>query len=97
MRNINSNFHPLCLSIASPHPNLGGKPCLKLKVYVKPTSEYVPASARCVCSLSIYVIYSDTCKSVPGISHPRPRVLFDLTEHVNPGNSVNTCINSSDG
>ncbi|XP_016118309.1 ephrin-A2-like, partial [Sinocyclocheilus grahami] len=22
---------------ASPHPNLGGKPCLKLKVYVKPT------------------------------------------------------------
>uniref|UniRef100_A0A4W5J8S1 Ephrin A2 n=1 Tax=Hucho hucho TaxID=62062 RepID=A0A4W5J8S1_9TELE len=26
--------------ISSPHPNLVGKPCLKLKVYVKPTSEY---------------------------------------------------------
>ncbi|XP_042337899.1 ephrin-A2-like, partial [Plectropomus leopardus] len=25
--------------ISSPHPNLAGKPCLKLKIYVKPTSE----------------------------------------------------------
>ncbi|KAL1265547.1 hypothetical protein QQF64_003574 [Cirrhinus molitorella] len=25
--------------ISSPHPNLGGKPCLKLKVYVKPTND----------------------------------------------------------
>lgn len=27
-------------SAASPHPNLAGKPCLKLKIYVKPTSKY---------------------------------------------------------
>uniref|UniRef100_A0A673GGQ7 Ephrin-A2b n=1 Tax=Sinocyclocheilus rhinocerous TaxID=307959 RepID=A0A673GGQ7_9TELE len=33
--------------ISSPHPNLGGKPCLKLKVYVKPTSKYIPVSALC--------------------------------------------------
>uniref|UniRef100_A0A3Q1ENN4 Ephrin-A2-like n=1 Tax=Acanthochromis polyacanthus TaxID=80966 RepID=A0A3Q1ENN4_9TELE len=26
--------------ISSPHPNLAGKPCLKLKIYVKPTSEF---------------------------------------------------------
>ncbi|XP_051532436.1 ephrin-A2-like [Myxocyprinus asiaticus] len=25
--------------ISSPHPNLAGKPCLKLKVYVKPTND----------------------------------------------------------
>ncbi|XP_053709575.1 ephrin-A2-like [Synchiropus splendidus] len=27
--------------ISSPHPNLAGKPCLKLKVYVKPTNDSV--------------------------------------------------------
>ncbi|XP_019904274.1 ephrin-A2 isoform X2 [Esox lucius] len=27
--------------ISSPHPNLVGKPCLKLKVYVKPTNDSV--------------------------------------------------------
>ncbi len=80
------------VSTASPHPNLGGKPCLKLKVYVKPTSKYIPVS-----SLSICVIYGHTCKSVPGILHPSPRVQLDLTQQVNPGNSRDTCINSSDG
>ncbi|XP_074525151.1 ephrin-A2 [Halichoeres trimaculatus] len=27
--------------ISSPHPNLAGKPCLKLKIYVKPTNDSV--------------------------------------------------------
>ncbi|KAL7867269.1 hypothetical protein AOLI_G00150830, partial [Acnodon oligacanthus] len=27
--------------ISSPHPNLAGKPCLKLRVYVKPTNDSV--------------------------------------------------------
>lgn len=27
--------------VASPHPNLGRKPCLKLKIYVKPTSKFL--------------------------------------------------------
>ncbi|KAM9848822.1 ephrin-A2 [Aulostomus maculatus] len=27
--------------ISSPHPNLAGKPCLKLKVYVKPTNDSI--------------------------------------------------------
>ncbi|GAA6100016.1 ephrin-A2 [Tachysurus ichikawai] len=31
----------LCFSAASPHPNLAGKPCLKLRVYVKPTNDSV--------------------------------------------------------
>ncbi|XP_040926450.1 ephrin-A2-like isoform X2 [Betta splendens] len=31
--------------ISSPHPNLAGKPCLKLKVYVKPTSSCLVISS----------------------------------------------------
>lgn len=32
-------FSSTSFSTASPHPNHAGKPCLKLKVYVKPTSK----------------------------------------------------------
>lgn len=87
-RFCNKNFH--LLSTASPHPNLAGKPCLKLKVYVKPTSEYFPSMhLTCLNSLTIYVIYipDPVILLNPYQEFRIPILRLDLTRLVNHGNS----------
>uniref|UniRef100_A0A3B4UU62 Ephrin-A2b n=1 Tax=Seriola dumerili TaxID=41447 RepID=A0A3B4UU62_SERDU len=54
--------------ISSPHPNLAGKPCLKLKVYVKPTNDSVYESPE--------PFLTDDTTGGCGLALPRLSLLF---------------------
>uniref|UniRef100_A0A665U598 Ephrin RBD domain-containing protein n=1 Tax=Echeneis naucrates TaxID=173247 RepID=A0A665U598_ECHNA len=69
--------------ISSPHSNLAGKPCLKLKVYVKPTSEghvsvFFPLSDDSMYESPEPFLTDDTTGG-SGLALPRLPLLFGMT------------------
>lgn len=58
--------------ISSPHPNLAGKPCLKLKIYVKPTNDSVYESPE-------PFLTDDTTGGCGSLALPRLSLLLAMT------------------